>query len=491
MNHLPVSLDLRRRPVVVIGGGEVALRKVRRLLDAGAVVTVVSPTLDAGLARLGLHYTHVERRYAPGDLEGAVFAVVAVGDAEVAAAIAAEAEARRVFVNVADDLERSSAILPAVVARGDVTVAVSTSGGSPLLARRIKANIEALLEPRLGVLASWLRALRPRVRARFGRDAVRARRYWSRLLDGPAAQRVLDGRVELAHAIALGELDATEDARRPGRVSLVGAGPGDPDLLTLKAARRLADADVVYHDALVPQDVLARVRADATLVDVGKRAGGHGATQQAIHAELIAAARRGLEVVRLKGGDPFVFGRGGEEIEALREAGVAYEVVPGVTAALGCAAYAGIPLTHRDVARAVRFVTAHCREGLVRAVASRLSAREETLVVYMALGLARELADALIAAGNPADTPVALVAEGTREAQRVVQSTLARLPTLAERHAVRGPALVIVGKVAALAERNAWFGSFVADTPAERAPRERERVPVFAVSAADVHCHAY
>lgn len=360
MRHFPAFFDLRGRRVLIVGGGEVALRKLSLLERAGAEITLVAPRavpeIRARAARGALR--HLAREFQPGDLDGATLVIVATSRRALNRLIAVQCDARQLPVNVVDDLEASRFLVPAIVDRDPVVVAISTGGASPVLARRIRERLEALIPARLGELAIWLAELRARSRAL--RTTGARRRYFERLIDGPAAQRFIDGDRDGACLIAQ-RLLANEavGADAPGEVALVGAGPGDPELLTLKALRALQDADVILHDRLVSQGVLDLARRDALLVCVGKTGGGAATPQAGINAALIAHARRGLRVVRLKGGDPFIFGRGGEEMEALAGAGIPFRVVPGITAALGAAAAAGIPLTHRDHAHGVTFVTAH------------------------------------------------------------------------------------------------------------------------------------
>jgi uroporphyrin-III C-methyltransferase / precorrin-2 dehydrogenase / sirohydrochlorin ferrochelatase len=390
------------------------------------------------------------------DLHGASVAFAATGDEERDAMASRLARSVGVPVNVADRPALCDFIMPAIVDRDDVVVAISTGGVSPTLASLLRARIEAVLPERIGDLARLASTFRAQVRALI-RDPARRRVFWRRLAEGPAARLVLAGDEAAARRAALGELD---DARRRvsavGIAHIVGAGPGDPDLLTLRAAQLLQEADAILHDELVPPPVLARARRDAEFVQVGKRKGERGWTQEEINAELVRRVRAGQAVVRLKAGDPFIFGRGGEELEALRAAGLPVSVVPGITAALGCAASVGIPLTHRRLSSSVTFVTGHGADGR-DAMWPALAAGGHTVVIYMGTTEASAVRDRLLSAGAGPSTPVALIENGTRADERVSTGRLADLARLAAPHVARpqaGPSLIIIGDVAALAVAN-------------------------------------
>jgi uroporphyrin-III C-methyltransferase/precorrin-2 dehydrogenase/sirohydrochlorin ferrochelatase len=460
----PLFADLRSRAVLVVGGGAVAERKAERLLAAGAAVTVGTPELNAGLgekvARGSLR--HLPGPFEPHWLDDTWLVVAATGDAQVNRRIAECAERRRVLVNVVDDAELSSFHVPAVVERAPLVVAISSGGAAPVLASHVRGRIEALLEPSLGALASLARRWRGRLRERLP-DVAARRRFFERCMLGPVADLLRRGRAEAAEAELARALSGAAASPR-GSVAIVGAGPGDPGLLTLAALRALGSADVILHDRLVSAQVLALARRDAEAVDVGKRvggarAGGKHVQQDEIHALMLEHAQAGRRVVRLKCGDPFVFGRGGEELEFLRAHRVPYEVVPGITAALACAAYAGVPLTHREHAQSVRLVTAHCRDSLDTLDWPALAAERQTLAVYMGVAGLESLRARLLEHGRAPATPFALVENGSRPEQRVVTGTLADLPERARAHAVQAPALLILGEVAALAEGLHWFGS--------------------------------
>jgi uroporphyrin-III C-methyltransferase/precorrin-2 dehydrogenase/sirohydrochlorin ferrochelatase len=349
-----------------------------------------------------------------------------------------------------------------MVDRSPIQIAISSGGVAPVLARRLRAWLEAAIPPAHGRLAQLAARFRDQVKARFAHVDAR-RRFWERVLEGRVADLVYAGREDdAARALAEELAAADENAAGVGDVALVGAGPGDPDLLTFRALRLMQQADVVLYDRLVSAPVLDLCRRDAERVFVGKRRSAHHLTQDRINEELIRLARAGKRVVRLKGGDPFIFGRGGEEIGELMEAGIPFQVVPGITAASGCAAYAGIPLTHRDCAQSVQFVTGHLRDGTVALDWPALARAQQTVVVYMGLAGVRTLCAQLVAHGRGPDTPAALVQQGTLPSQRLYVGTLASLPDLVECHDVQAPTLIIVGEVVRLHRQLQWF------RPAER-----------------------
>ena len=369
------------------------------------------------------------------------------------------------FANVVDDAELSGFIVPAIVDRSPLVIAVSTGGAAPVLARLIRERLEALIDESFGALAGLLARSRERIRAALP-DLASRRRFYESAIRGRIAARVRSGRAAEAERELETELTAATSSRA-GSVVLVGAGPGDPGLLTLNALRALQDADVILHDRLVSDEVLALARRDATRVPVGKEAGGHSVAQARIHELMIEHARAGRRVARLKGGDPFIFGRGGEELEALQAAGIAYEVVPGITAALACASYAGVPLTHREHAQSLSIVTAHCGESTDTLDWGALAQGRQTLAFYMGVGRLATIRDRLVEHGRSAATPVAIIENGSRPDQRVTLGTLGDLEDLAVHGGIRSPALLIVGEVTALAGTLAWFGA---------APRVWERL---------------
>lgn len=458
MRHFPLFVDLRRRPVLVVGGGVVAERKVALLLAAEPRITVVAPELCEGLAaRVAAgEIRYLRRSYEPGLLSGQRLVIAATDDRTTNWRVASDADAIGILVNVVDDLEPSTCIVPAIVDRSPLVIAISTAGTAPVLARAVRARIELAIDESYGRLASLLERARNRIKAAF--PDVRARRaFYERILQGALPDLVRAHRESDAEAAI--ESAVAAEQPRAGRVILVGAGPGDAGLLTMNAVRALQAADVVLYDRLVSPEILDYARREAVRIEVGKSGGRASTPQDAINALLADHAESGATVVRLKGGDPFVFGRGGEELEYLRIRGIAFEVVPGVTAASACAAYAGIPLTHRDHAASVRLMTAH-RRGPVAVDPAACAARDdETLVYYMGVGMLAELQSDLLRAGHNPQTPLAFIENGTRSNQRVILGTLGEAGALAQAHRLCAPSLIVVGRVAALATYLHWFGS--------------------------------
>jgi uroporphyrin-III C-methyltransferase/precorrin-2 dehydrogenase/sirohydrochlorin ferrochelatase len=447
VDYLPVFLDLRRRLAVVVGGGAVALRKVELLLQAGAQVRVVALSVHPELV-LYRDAGRVEVRTAgfePAHLDGAVFAIAATDSADLNAAVAAAGTARGIFVNAVDDNAASTCIMPAIVDRSPVIVAIGSSGQSPTLARRIRTQLEALLPARLGELARLAGRARVQVQRALP-DIEQRRRFWDRLFAGSVASQVFAGNDAEAERLLERELSSSGGAPR-GEVYLIGAGPGDADLLTLRALQLLQQSDVVLYDRLVSESVLERVRRDAERIYVGKESGRHRVTQQRIHSLLLEHANRGLRVARLKGGDPFIFGRGGEEIDALIAAGIPVIVVPGITAALGAAASAGLPLTQRGMAQSVTFVTAQ-GEGADALDWRSLASPGQTVVFYMGISQLARIVGHLLANGAPPTRPVAIVERATLPEQRVLAGTLQDIVARARSAGVAAPALLLVGEVA-------------------------------------------
>jgi len=436
VKHLPLFFDLAGRKVAVVGDGSKADLRANLARSAGAEVVRLHGPVTVQ------------------ELRGAVAVFVATADEAADTAAHRQAKAAGVPVNVADRPALCDFIMPAIVDRDGVVVAISSGGASPTLATVLRGRIEAALPERLGELAHLVTTFRAQVNALIA-DPARRRAFFRRLVEGPAARLALAGDAAGARRVALGDLDAARRQTTPSGIAhIVGAGPGDPDLLTLKAAQLLQEADAILHDDLVPPAVLARARRDAEIVSVGKRKGRPSWAQADIDAELVRRVRAGQTVVRLKAGDPFIFGRGGEEVDALRAAGLPYTIVPGITAALGCAASAGIPLTHRHHASAVTFVTGHGATDGKSPGWAALAAEGHTLAIYMGASEAPALRDRLVAAGAAPSTPVAIVENGTRSDQRVSTGRLGDLARLAAVHAqggTGGPSLIIVGDVAAYA----------------------------------------
>ncbi|APZ05289.1 uroporphyrinogen-III C-methyltransferase [Kosakonia cowanii JCM 10956 = DSM 18146] len=454
MDHLPIFCQLRGRPCLLVGGGDVAERKARLLLDAGAQLTVNAltfiPQFTAWAAEGML--TLVEGEFSETLLDECWLAIAATDNDAVNQRVSDAAEARRIFCNVVDAPKEASFIMPSIIDRSPLMVAISSGGTSPVLARLLREKLESLLPQHLGHVAKFAGQLRSRVKRHFATMSER-RRFWEKLfVNDRLAQSLANQNMVAVESITEQMLNEPLDNR--GEVVLVGAGPGDAGLLTLKGLQQIQQADVVVYDRLVSDEIMNLVRRDADRVFVGKRAGYHCVPQEEINQILLREAQSGKRVVRLKGGDPFIFGRGGEELETLCHAGIPFSVVPGITAASGCSAYSGIPLTHRDYAQSVRLVTGHLKTGGELDWAN-LAAEKQTLVFYMGLNQAAAIQEQLIAHGMQADMPVALVENGTSVQQRVVSGTLSQLGELAQQ--VKSPSLIIVGRVVALRDKLKWF----------------------------------
>ncbi|MEW6765016.1 MAG: siroheme synthase CysG [Pseudomonadota bacterium] len=453
MENLPIFMNLKGRKALVVGGGTVAARKAELLLLAGAGVTVIAPRVRNEMQRM-IEAGRVHWRaqvFGPGIVRGFRIVIAATDNDAVNRLVFDECERHAIPVNVADQPELCSFILPSIVERGPITIAVSTGGRSPILARLLKARLETLIPAGFGVLADLLGRYRAAVKARLARVDDR-KHFWERLLDGPLVGLATSGRLDEAERLLERALDDGLPERQ-GEVWLIGAGPGDPDLLTLKALRLLQQADVVVYDRLVPEAIINLARREAERIDVGKSMRHHTLPQDGINRLMVDLARQGKRVARLKGGDPFIFGRGGEEMGTVVEAGIPCLAVPGITAAAGCAAYAGIPLTHRDHAQSVRFVTGHTKKDDMGLDWRALVAEGQTLVFYMGLSNVERICDHLKAHGMRADMPAAIVERGTLADQRVFSGTLATLPEIVRAEQPRSPSLIVVGEVVALRER--------------------------------------
>ncbi|MFP8737401.1 siroheme synthase CysG [Klebsiella aerogenes] len=456
MDHLPIFCQLRDRDCLLVGGGDVAERKARLLLDAGARLTVNSrrftPQFQVWAEEQML--TLAQGDFNPALLDNCWLAIAATDDDVVNQQVSEAAESRRIFCNVVDAPRQASFIMPSIIDRSPLMVAVSSGSTSPVLARLLREKLESLLPLHLGQIARYAGQLRSRVKKQFATVGER-RRFWEKLFvnDGLAQSLANDDRQAVADTT---ERLLNEPLEHRGEVVLVGAGPGDAGLLTLKGLQQIQQADVVVYDRLVSDDIMNLVRRDADRVFVGKRAGYHCVPQEEINQILLREAQSGKRVVRLKGGDPFIFGRGGEELETLCAAGIPFSVVPGITAASGCSAYSGIPLTHRDFAQGVRLITGHLKTGSDLDW-QNLAAEKQTLVFYMGLNQAPAIREKLIAHGMAADMPTAIVENGTAVNQKVVTGTLDRLDILAQQMA--SPALIIVGRVVALRDKLNWFSN--------------------------------
>ena len=460
MDYLPIFLKVDDRKCLVVGGGKVAARKVALLNRAGARITTVSPALCDDLHALQEDgaITHVAREFQDEDLNDCVLAIAATDEKAVNRRVSDLAHAQHIPVNVVDSPDLCSFIMPSIIDRSPVQIAVSTGGASPVLARLLRSRLESFIPAAYGRLARLVDDYRERVKQRFTVPDQR-RYFWENILQGRVAELLFAGHEEKARSALQEAIDDTEaHYNDPGEVYLVGAGPGDPDLITFRALRLMQQADVVVYDRLVSDPVLDMVRRDAELIYAGKARDQHTLSQESINQLLVRLAREGKRVLRLKGGDPFIFGRGGEEIETLAEEGIPFQVVPGITAASGCASYAGIPLTHRDYAQSCIFVTGHLKDGSVDLDWEKLAKPAQTIVFYMGLHSIPAISRELVAHGLPETTPVALVQQGTTRKQRVYIETLGSMRDLTEREALKPPTIIIVGEVVCLQEKLSWFG---------------------------------
>ncbi len=462
MDFFPIFMNIRNRQCVVIGGGKVAARKIALLLKAGAQVQVIAPELCrevSEMAKTGQikHYARAfdEKDICDSSLCDSVLVIAATNNQSVNEKVSELAKARSMPVNVVDQPHLCSFIMPSIVDRSPIQIAISTGGSSPVLARLLRTHLESYIPAAYGKLAQLVDGFRSKVIEKFPNSEQR-RYFWENVLEGRIPELLFQGNEHAArHALqkAIDE-DFSEES---GEVYLVGAGPGDPDLLTFRALRLMQRADVVVYDRLVSQGILDLVRRDAELVYVGKERNNHAVPQEGINECLVRYAKEGKRVLRLKGGDPFIFGRGGEEIETLKENNVIFQVVPGITAAAGCASYAGIPLTHRDYAQSCVFVTGHLKDGTVNLNWKALAHPNQTIVFYMGLQAVNVIHKELVAHGLKDATPAALVEQGTTENQRVHVGTLATLADIVEREKVKAPTLIIVGDVVTLHEKLKWF----------------------------------
>lgn len=464
MQYFPIFLNLNDRDCLVVGGGQIAARKVSSLLEAGAKVTVVCPELCEELIKLrdAGSVQHRDRLFEDQDIHGQALAIAATDKRDINRHVSELASRQGIPVNVVDQPELCTFIMPSVIDRSPVQIAISTGGASPVLARLLKAQLEAFIPAAYGRLGALVESFREKVKARFG--SVRQRRlFWENVLDGQVSQLLFAGREVAAREALEHSVEEARDLEHHGEVYLVGAGPGDPDLLTFKALRLMQQADVVVYDRLVSPPILDMVRKDAERIYVGKARSDHAMKQENINQLLVRLAKEGKRVLRLKGGDPFIFGRGGEEIDTLTDEGVLFQVVPGITAASGCSSYAGIPLTHRDYAQACVLVTGHLKDGTVDLNWPMLAHEHQTVVFYMGLHGVDVLSEKLIEHGREPDTPVALVQQGTTVHQRVYTGTLASLPRVVEENDIKPPTLIIVGEVVALQEKLRWFEPLIED----------------------------
>jgi len=459
MEYLPLFVDLKGRSCLVVGGGDIAARKSGLLLKAQAHVTIVSPAVSAttqALINAG-EVTWLNTTFSGEHLQERLLVIAATDNETVNRDVHAQAKSQNILVNVADCPELCDFILPSILDRSPIVVAVSSGGKSPILARQLRARLETLIPPTYGRLADLVGRYRQAVQDKMPKLSMR-RRFWESVLQGKVVDHVLAGRDELGEQTLQSVLDETQNEDlQQGEVYLVGAGPGDPELLTFKALRLMQQADVVFYDRLVSKEVLALVRKEAEQVYVGKQRDWHAVRQEEINHLLLEHAKQGKRVLRLKGGDPFIFGRGGEEIETLAAENIPFQVVPGITAASGCSSYAGIPLTHRDYSQSCTFVTGQLKKGELDLNWQALVQPRQTVVVYMGLAGLAILSQKLQENGLASNTPAALVQQGTTEHQKVWVSTISGLPTLAEKEQPAAPTLVIIGEVVKLHNSLAWF----------------------------------
>jgi len=458
MDYFPLFINLKDQPCLVIGGGEVAARKIELLSRAGARITVVAEEIGGSVTSIQTSppLTLLQKRFAAEDLGEVRLVVSATNDHETNAWVSRLAKERNIPVNVVDNPALCSFIFPAIIDRSPVIAAVSSGGASPVLARLLRAKIESVVPPSYGRLARLAEKYRGKVKETIEKPALR-RIFWENLFQGRAAELVYAGKDEEAEHYLQESLAQTDPQQATGEVYLIGAGPGAPDLLTFRALRLMQQADVIVYDRLVTPEILDLARRDAERIYVGKQRDDHTLPQESINVLLADLAKAGKRVARVKGGDPFIFGRGGEEIETLMQQGIPFQVVPGITAASGCATYAGIPLTHRDHAQSCTFVTGHLKDGTVNLNWTQLAAPNQTIVIYMGLVGLEQICASLIAHGSPKDLPIALVQQGTTEHQRVITGTLATLPSQVAGEHIKAPTLIIIGTVVSLHSKLEWF----------------------------------
>ena len=458
MQNYPIFMDLKDQPCLVVGGGPVALRKIRLMRSAGAAITVIAPVLcDELTNEFGDQIKHLAREFESADVQGYRLITAATDSAEVNQQVSQSAQAINVPVNVVDQPELCSFITPSIVDRSPVVIAISTGGGAPVLARMLRAKLEAFIPASYGKLADSMSRFREKAKQALPEERDR-RRFWETVVQGPIAELFFSGRDREAINQLSAKFDADPSLESDcGEVWLIGAGPGDPDLLTFRALRLMQQADVVLYDRLVSKEILNLTRRDAERIYVGKKRDKHAVPQGEINQLLVDLARQGNTVVRLKGGDPFIFGRGGEEIELLAESGVPFQIVPGITAASGCATYAGIPLTHRDHAQSCLFVTGHLKNGTVDLNWPLLATPNQTVVIYMGLVGLPTICEKLIEHGVNQDMPIALVERGTTQEQRVFTGTLSTMEQIISEQEVHAPTLIIIGSVVSLHQTLNWY----------------------------------
>jgi uroporphyrin-III C-methyltransferase/precorrin-2 dehydrogenase/sirohydrochlorin ferrochelatase len=458
MDYFPIFVKLEGQSCLVVGAGEVAARKIDLLLRAGAKITVIAKEISASVSGIQTKYaiTVLQKSFTPDDLSDFRLVVSATDDLATNQLVAQTAYARNIPVNVVDNLELCSFIFPAIVDRSPIIAAVSSGGAAPVLARLLRAKMESVISPAYGQLAVLAEKFRGAVKQRIKHPGQR-RVFWERVFQGSVAEHVFSGN-QCAAELELQSLLAGNQGSIPkGEVYLIGAGPGAADLLTFRALRLMQQADVVVYDRLVSPEILDLARRDAEKIYVGKQRQNHALPQESINALLANLAKQGKRVARVKGGDPFIFGRGGEEIETLMQQGIHFQVIPGITAASGCSSYAGIPLTHRDHAQSVTFVTGHLKDDSINLNWTQLSAPNQTIVIYMGSVGLEKICQALIVHGSPGDLPIALIQQGTTVNQKVITGTLATISDQVAKQNIKAPTLIIIGTVVTLHDKLAWF----------------------------------
>ena len=459
MSLLPIFVDIKNKPCLVVGGGRVAARKLKMLCKADANLTLIARDINSDVAELCKKYgVSVQlREFSDTDVNKQRLIVAATNNPELNKHISNICKQHNILVNVSDDFKNGDVVLPSVIDRDPIQIAVTTGGASPVLARMLRSNLERCTPSAYGALASLVEKFRNDV-AQHISDEKSRRRFWEEVLQGPIAEMALAGKLEVAEETLQRKLLKNDfSTNETGEVYLVGAGPGDPDLLTFRALRLMQQADAVVYDRLVSEQIMNLVRKDAEKIYAGKQRANHALQQESINELLVRLAKQGKRVLRLKGGDPFIFGRGGEEIETLMSEGVHFQVVPGITAAAGCASYSGIPLTHRDHAQACIFVTGHLRDGTVNLNWKMLANSNQTIVFYMGLHGLKIICEQLIHHGLVDSTPAALITKGTTPDQRVLIGDLSTLPNLVDEQHVQGPTLIIVGSVVSLHTKLHWY----------------------------------
>ncbi|MGR8978966.1 MAG: siroheme synthase CysG [Gammaproteobacteria bacterium] len=458
MDYFPIFVKLKDQSCLVVGGGEVAARKIELLARAGAKITVIADDIGHRVHAMEDLYglTILQKSFCPDDLQTFRLVVSATDDNRINELVAKTAQEQNIPVNVVDNPKLCSFIFPAIIDRSPVIAAVTSGGSAPVLARLLRAKLESIISPSYGRLALFAEKYRHIVKQQIKLPAQR-RIFWENVFQGPIAELIFAGKERSAEQALRESLNQQNGAVAQGEVYLIGAGPGAPDLLTFRALRLMQQADVVVYDRLVSPDIIDLARRDSEKIYVGKQRQHHAMPQESINTLLADMAKSGKRVARLKGGDPFIFGRGGEEIETLMEQGINFQVVPGITAASGCATYAGIPLTHRDYAQSCTFVTGHLKDNSINLNWTQLSAPNQTVVIYMGLVGLEKICQSLIDHGSPKDLPIALIQQGTTHNQRVITGTLETMPALVAGQNIKAPTLLIIGTVVNLHKKLKWF----------------------------------